>query len=52
MNKIKLDYEAPEVNTFVVNFEANLLAGSDGSWDNSIKNGSTWNTDDEDYGLE
>ena len=52
MNKIKLEYEAPEVNTLEVKFEGNLLAGSDGSWDNSIKNGSTWNTDDEDYGLE
>lgn len=28
MNKIKLDYEAPEANTFVVRFEGNLLTGT------------------------
>ena len=28
MNKIKLEYEAPEVNTLEVKFEGNLLAGS------------------------
>ncbi len=31
MNKIKLDYEAPEANTFVVRFEGNLLTGSPNS---------------------
>lgn len=47
MNKIKLEYEAPEVNTLEVKFEGNLLAGSP-------QFGTTGSagddTDDEDYG--
>ena len=30
MNKIKLNYDAPAAQAFVVGFEGNLLTGSDG----------------------
>jgi len=53
MNKIKQFYSIPTAELLVVRFEGGFLTGSpDGSWDNSIKNGSVWNQNEEDYGLE
>lgn len=51
MNK-KTIYEQPTAELFVVRFEKNIL--SDGKWDNSIKEGSKWSSDDPEdgYGLE
>ena len=45
-------YETPEAEVLVVKIERNIL--SDGTWDNSIRKGSTWaDGDPEDgYGLE
>ena len=53
MNK-KLLYSAPEAELLVVKFEENFLQSPDGTWDNSIKGGSTWSSDDPEdgYGLE
>ena len=52
--KKKLLYSAPEAELLVVRFEENFLTSPDGSWDKSIKEGSTWSTDDPEdgYGLE
>ena len=52
MNK-KAFYEAPEAEILNVRFEENILSG-DGTWDNSIKQGTSWNDDDPagGYGLE
>ena len=53
MNKKNSLYEAPTTNILVVRFEGALLTGSpDGTWNNSIKKGSVWNQDEDDYGLE
>ncbi len=45
-------YENPESELITVRFEENIM--SDGTWDNSIKKGSTWSSDDPEdgYGLE
>ena len=52
MNK-KLTYEQPSCDLFVVRFEEGVLTGSpDGTWNNSIKQGSTWGSTEDDYGLE
>ncbi len=37
MNKIKLEYEAPEANTFVVRFEGCLCVSGPGSASNGLK---------------
>lgn len=52
MNK-KLLYSAPEAELLIVKFEENIMS-PDGTWGNSIKEGSTWSTDDPEdgYGLE
>ena len=46
-------YEAPEAELIVVRFEENIMSPN-GSWDDSIKKGSTWSADDPEdgYGLE
>lgn len=49
MNKIKLEYEAPEVNTLEVKFEANLLTGSDSYDPNGIEKGNSRDGDEEGY---
>lgn len=53
MNKKHL-YEAPETELILVKFEGNFCASPDGSWDNSIKEGTTWNptAPSDGYGLE
>ena len=51
MNKQKLNYLAPEAETLVIRFEENIMSPN-GTWSKSIKEGSTWDTTDEDYGLE
>lgn len=44
-------YEIPESEMIFVNFEENIM--SDGTWDNSIQKGTSWNGDAPDgYGLE
>lgn len=45
-------YEIPESEIISVKFEENIM--SDGTWDNSIKKGTTWNGDapEDGYGLE
>ncbi|MBQ3766048.1 MAG: hypothetical protein II874_04855 [Bacteroidales bacterium] len=50
MNK-KIYLEAPQAELIVVRFEDNILSGK---WDDSIKPGTTWSTDDPEdgYGLE
>ena len=50
--KKKLLYEVPETELILVKFEENIM--SDGTWDNSIRKGSTWSSDDPEdgYGLE
>lgn len=45
-------YEAPTSIVFGFVNEEVLCESPNGSWDSSIKNGSTWDNDDEDYGLE
>ena len=46
-------YVTPVTIALVVRFEGALLTGSpDGTWDNSIKTGSKWGSNDDDYGLE
>ncbi len=52
MNK-KLLYSAPEAELLNVKFEENIMS-PDGTWGNSIKEGSTWSADDPEdgYGLE
>ena len=50
MNKKQL-YETPQAELIVVRFEENILS-PDGSWDNSIENGTKWGADDDDYGME
>ena len=49
-------YEAPEAELLVVSFEENFCGTTgDGTWDNSIRTGSSWASDpqgDEGYGLE
>ena len=53
MNKKKSLYEAPTTDVLVVRFEEGVLTGSpDGTWNNSIKQGSTWGSTEDDYGLE
>lgn len=53
MNKIKELYSSPTTKILVVKIEGSILTGSpDGSWDNSIKGGSTWDSSEADYGLE
>ena len=49
---IKKFYEIPESELIMVRFEENIM--SDGTWDNSIKKGTTWNEDapEDAYGLE
>ena len=44
-------YAAPVCETLDVRFES-VLQASDGTWNNSIKQGSTWNNNETDYGLE
>lgn len=51
MNK-KLFYTAPTSKLFEVRMEGLIAASPDGSWDKSIKEGSKWGSDDEDYGME
>ena len=50
MNKIKLDYEAPEANTFVVRFEGNLLQASYGEQGKAgtLGSGNVYNFGDDD----
>ncbi len=50
----KKHYENPESELIVVRIEGNFCQSPDGTWDNSLKEGSTWSTDDPDdgYGLE
>ena len=45
-------YETPEAEVLVVKIERNIL--SDGTWDGSIKPGTTWSDDnpDDGYGLD
>lgn len=45
-------YEAPEAELLVVKFERNVC--SDGTWDGSIQQGTTWNPTipNDYYGLE
>ena len=46
-------YEAPEAIEFWVRNESAFCTSPNGSWDNSIKQGTTWgDNDDDDYGLE
>ena len=47
-------YEAPSVETYDLVPESNLLdtASPNGSWDNSIRGGTTWGSSSEDYGME
>ena len=49
---MKKHYEFPESELITVRFEENIM--SDGTWDNSIKKGTTWNEDapEDAYGLE
>jgi len=44
-------YVAPECKSISVLGEGVICSSGDGTWDNSIKDGSTWGGDD-DYGLE
>ena len=51
MNK-KLTYFAPETEVYVLQNEGCLCSSPNGKWDDSIKSGTTWESnDDEDYGL-
>ena len=48
---IKKHYEIPESELLTVRFEESIL--SDGTWDKSIRPGTTWyDDDDDDFGLE
>lgn len=51
MNKTKQGYVAPLSDLLVVRFEENIMSPN-GTWGNSIKEGSKWESGDEDYGLE
>ena len=44
----------PETDVLEAKFEGLLCGSPDGTWDNSIKQGSTWGTsgDEDPYGLE
>lgn len=50
----KTTYETPQAELIEVRFEGNLCTSPQGTWDNSIKKGSTWYEGDpnEDFGLE
>lgn len=45
-------YAAPVCNVLDVKVEGVMCQSPNGSWDNSIKSGSTWGSSDGDYGLE
>ena len=51
---IKKTYENPKSELITVRFEENFCTSPNGSWDDSIKRGSIWSTDDPEdgYGLE
>ena len=55
MKKDKLVYEAPEAEIYAVRIEGRVLMGSpDGTWDKSIRGGTSWDSPsgDDPYGLE
>ncbi|MBR3440569.1 MAG: hypothetical protein IKH00_02775 [Bacteroidales bacterium] len=50
----KETYKAPEMRSVVLIKEGVMQSASqlDGSWNKSIKEGTTWDTSDTDYGME
>lgn len=46
-------YKAPEMRSVVLIKEGVMQTASQtGTWDNSIRKGTTWDTSDTDYGME
>lgn len=50
--KTKTTYDAPLTRIIEVKMEGLIAASPDGSWDKSIKDGTTWGDDGDDYGME
>lgn len=47
----KFIYEAPEMESIILIKEA-VMQNTSGSWDKSIKEGTTWGDSSTDYGME